>query len=89
MTFDPGIIFLSSHAMSIGAGFLCKDQGRFLGMVPCGGTCPLWPKAIGIDVAFQEWFYEKGTIAGNLNPTVNGTYHAYVHLGTVSIKLIF
>lgn len=88
-TFNPGIISLSSNALSIGAGFLCKDQGQFLGLVPCGGTSALWPKAIGLDVAFQEWFYEPRTVAGNLNPTVNGTYHAYVHLGTVSVQFMF
>ena len=88
-TFNPGIISLSSNALSIGAGFLCKGQGRFLGMVPCGGASALWPKAIGLDVAFQEWFYESHTVAGNLNPTVDGTYHAYVHLGTASVKFMF
>ena len=88
-TFNPGIISLSSNALSMGAGFLCKGQGRFLGMVPCEGASALWPKAIGLDVAFQEWFYEPRTVAGNLNPTVEGTYHAYVHLGTVSVKFMF
>jgi long-chain fatty acid transport protein len=88
-TFNPGIISLSSNTLSIGAGFLCKGQGRFLGMVPCGGASALWPKAIGLDVAFQEWFYESHTVAGNLNPTVDGTYHAYVHLGTASVKFMF
>ncbi|OGW48293.1 MAG: hypothetical protein A2V62_01615 [Nitrospirae bacterium RBG_19FT_COMBO_58_9] len=87
--FNPGTISLSSQTMSIGAGFLCKGQGRFLGLVPCGGASSLWPKAMGLDVAFQEWFYESRTVAGNLNPTVNGTYHAYVHLGTVSLKFMF
>ena len=89
MTFNPAIVSLSSNTLSIGAGFLCKGQGRFLGMVPCGGTSALWPKGIGLDVAFQEWFYEPRTVSGNLNPTVNGTYHAYVHLGTVSLKFLF
>jgi long-chain fatty acid transport protein len=89
MTFNPGIISLSSNTLSLGAGFLCKDQGRFLGMVPCGGASALWTKAVGLDVAFQEWFYEPRTVAGNIYPTVNGTYHAYVHLGTVSVKFLF
>ena len=88
-TFNPGIISLSSNALSIGAGFLCKGQGRFLGMVPCGGADALWTKAIGLDVAFQEWFYEPRTVAGNLNTAVDGTYYAYVHLGTVSAKFMF
>jgi long-chain fatty acid transport protein len=88
-TFNPGIISLSSNALSIGAGFLCKDQGKFFGMVPCGGAGALLTKAVGLDVTFQEWFYEPRTITGNLNPTVNGTYHTYVHLGTVSFKFMF
>jgi hypothetical protein len=29
------------------------------------------------------------SVPGNLNPTVDGTYHAYVHLGTVSLKFMF
>jgi len=55
----------------------------------CEGVSSLSPKAIGLDVAFQEWFYEPRTVAGNLNLTVNGTYQAYVHLGTVSAKFMF
>lgn len=88
-TFNPGVISLSSNALSFGAGFLCKGQGRFLGMVPCARVTALWPKGIGLDVAFQEWFYEPRTVSGNLNPTVDGAYHAYVHLGTVSAKFLF
>jgi len=40
-------------------------------------------KAIGFDIAFQERIYESRTIASNLNPTVDGNYHATIHLGTV------
>jgi len=89
LTFNPGIISLSSNTLSLGAGFLCKGQGRFLGVVPCGGASALWTKAIGLDAAFQEWFYEPRTVTGNRAPTVDGTYHAYVHLGTVSLKFLF
>ena len=88
-TFNPGTISLSSQTLSIGVGFLCKGQGRFLWVVPCGGSSSLWPKAIGFDVAFQEWFYEPRTVTGNRNPTVDGTYHTYVHLGTASLKFMF
>jgi long-chain fatty acid transport protein len=88
-TLNPGVISLSSNVLSIGAGLLCKGSGRFLGLVPCGGASALWPKGIGLDVAFQEWFYEPRTVTGNLNPTVDGTYHAYIHLGTVSAKFLF
>lgn len=88
-TFNPGIISLPAHTLSLGAGFLCKGAGRFLGMIPCSGESLLWPKGIGLDLAYQEWFYESRTVAGNLNPTVDGTYHAFVHLGTFSFRYLF
>ncbi|MEQ1844727.1 MAG: outer membrane protein transport protein, partial [Nitrospira sp.] len=58
LTFNPATISLSSNTLSLGAGFLCKQGGQFLGVIPCGGESALWPKAIGFDVAYQEWFYE-------------------------------
>ena len=90
-TYNPAVASLPAHTISIGAGFLCKEGGRFLGMMVCGGQqgAMPWPKAIGFDVAFQEWLYESRTVAGNLNPTVNGNYHAHIHLGTFSFKFMF
>jgi long-chain fatty acid transport protein len=88
-TFNPGIISLPAHTLSLGAGFLCKGAGRFLGLIPCSGESALWPKGIGLDLAYQEWFYESRTVIGNLNPTVDGTYHAFVHLGTFSFRTLF
>ena len=88
-TFSPGTISLPAHTLSLGTGFLCKGAGRFLGMIPCSGTSALWPKGIGLDLAYQEWFYESRTIIGNVNPTVNGTYDASVHLGTFSFRFQF
>lgn len=89
VTFNPGSISLASNTISIGAGFLCKGRGRFLGLLPCGGESSLWPKAIGLDVAYQEWIYEPFTVSGNQSPVVDGTYHAFVHLGTFSLKFQF
>ncbi len=88
-TFNPATISLSAHTLSLGAGFLCKGAGRFLGVIPCSGASALWPKGIGLDLAYQEWFYESRTVIGNLNPTVDGTYHAFVHLGTFSLRTLF
>jgi long-chain fatty acid transport protein len=89
-TFNPGIISLSAHTLSIGTGWLCRTGGRFLGVLPCGADrSGIWPKALGLDNAFQEWFYEPRTVAGNLNPAVDGTYHTFVHLGTVSLQMRF
>lgn len=88
-TFNPAIISLPSHALSLGVGFTCMGAGRFLGMIPCSGESLLWPKGIGIDLAYQEWFYESRTVTGNLNPAVDGRYHAFVHLGTFSVRYLF
>ncbi len=88
-TFNPATISLTAHTLSLGAGFLCKGAGRFLGVIPCSGESALWPKGIGLDLAYQEWFYESRTVAGNQNPTVDGTYHAFVHLGTFSFRYLF
>jgi long-chain fatty acid transport protein len=88
-TFNPGIISLPAHTLSLGVGLLCMGPGRFLGLLPCSGESALWPKGIGLDLAYQEWFYESRTVTGNLNPTVNGTYHAFVHLGAFSFRYLF
>lgn len=88
-TFNPGTISLPAHTLSLGVGFLCTGPGRLLGMIPCSGKSALWPKGIGLDLAYQEWFYESRTVVGNLNPTVDGTYHAFVHLGTFSLRYLF
>lgn len=74
---------------SVGVGFLCRGQGKFLGLLPCSGESALWPKGMGVDLAYQEWFYEPYRVTGNMNPTVNGTYHAFVHLGTFSFRYLF
>lgn len=88
-TFTPSMISLPAHTLSLGVGVLCKGAGRFLGVIPCSGESILWPKGIGLDLAYQEWFYESRTVVGNLNPTVDGTYHAFVHLGTFSLRYLF
>ena len=89
MTFNPATISLSAHTLSVGAGFLCKGPGKFVGLIPCSDESALWPKAIGLDVAYQEWFYDSFKVTGNLNPTVNGSYDASIHLGTFSIRYLF
>ena len=89
LTFNPGILSLSANTISVGVGFLCKQGGHFLGVVSCGGQSALWPKAIGLDIAYQEWIYEGHTVSGNQNPTVDGTYDAHVHLGVISFKFVF
>jgi long-chain fatty acid transport protein len=90
-TFDPGIASAHAHIPSVGIGFLCKDQGHFLGIIPCGksGGGAFRPHAIGFDLSFQIALYEDRTIAGNRNPTVNGLYTTTIPAGGVSFRLNF
>ncbi|MCP9451322.1 MAG: outer membrane protein transport protein [Nitrospira sp.] len=89
-TFNPSMLSLTAHTFSLGAGVMCKGAGRLFGLIPCSGTSSWWPRGIGLDVAFQEWFYESRTVAGNLlSPTVNGTYRASVHVGLLGLHLFY
>ena len=88
-TFRPPTISLAAHTLSFGVGLLCRDSGRFLGLIPCSGESVLWPKGIGLDVAYQEWFYESRTIVDSPNPVLKGTYDAVIHLGAFSFRFLF
>ncbi len=90
-TFDPGIASSNAHIPGVGIGFLCKEQGSFLGLFPCGssGTSAFLPKAIGLDLSYQLALYEDRTVVGNRNPTVNGTYKTSIHAGGFSVRMIF
>jgi long-chain fatty acid transport protein len=91
VTFDPGVPSADVHIVGGGVGLLCKERGRFLGLIPCGelGIGVLKPKFIGLDVSYQVALYEDRTIAGNRNPTVNGLYRSTLHTGGVSIRVAY
>ncbi|MER3424954.1 MAG: long-chain fatty acid transporter, partial [Nitrospiraceae bacterium] len=89
-TFDPRVPDSDNHNISIGAGLLCKEQAKFLGIIPCGSEGGLLKtKAVGIDVAYQAIIYETRTVTGNNNPTVNGTYNTILHTGVVNLRVNF
>lgn len=95
-SFLPTVPDADQHAVSVGLGFLCKDDGRFLGLLECGNAegRALRPKAIGLDLAYQAIFYETRTISGNLNPVaipgvVNGTYQTSFHVGMINFRVNF
>ncbi len=46
-------------------------------------------KGVGIDLAYQAILYEARTIAGNVNPTVNGTYRSTLHVGSLNLRVNF
>lgn len=95
-SFLPTIPDADQHAISVGLGFLCKDNGRFLGVIECGSAEGgiLRPKAIGLDLAYQVILYETRTVTGNQNPVaipgvVNGTYQTTFHVGMVNLRVNF
>jgi long-chain fatty acid transport protein len=89
--FDPGVPSADVHIVGGGLGLVCKEQGRFLGVIPCGelGVGVLKPKLIGLDLSYQAALYEDRTIVGNRNPTVNGLYKTTLHTGGVSIRVAY
>lgn len=95
-SFLPTISDADQHGISGGLGFLCKGTGRLLGLIACNaaGSSPFWPKAIGVDLAYQVILYETRTISGNANPVaipgvVNGTYHTTFHVGSINLRINF
>jgi long-chain fatty acid transport protein len=90
LTFNPAIPDSDQHAIATGLGFMCTGNGRFLGVIPCGGSDrALRPKGLGVDVAYKAILYEDRTVAGNVNPTVNGTYGTTLHVGSVNLRVNF
>jgi long-chain fatty acid transport protein len=91
LTYDPGIPSSDLHIVGGGLGLLCKERGSFLGLMRCGelGVGSLKPKAIGIDLSYQAALYEDRTVLGNRNPTVNGIYRTTLHVGGVSIRMMY
>ncbi len=95
-TFTPTVADSNYHSISIGLGLMCRGNGAFLGMIPCGNGnhTALLPKAIGLDLAFQTLLYEPRSVTGNQNPvaipgSVNGTYKTTWYIGSVNLRVNF
>ena len=91
LTYDPGIPSSDLHVVGGGLGFLCKEQGVFLGLIQCGalGVGSLKPKSIGIDLSLQAGIYEDRTVSGNRNPAVDGTYDTTLYNGSASMRIAY
>lgn len=90
-TFNPFIPDSDNHAISMGLGFLCKEKGRFFGVIACGRAGGPWyaPKSIGLDTAFQVILFERRAVSGNLNPTVDGIYKTTFYVGSLNLRMNF
>lgn len=94
-SFLPTVPDADQHGISAGIGFLCKDTGHFLGFIPCESSgSAFYPKAIGLDLAYQAIFYETRTVTGSANPVaipgvLNGTYDTTLHVGAITARVMF
>jgi long-chain fatty acid transport protein len=93
LTFNPGIPSADVHIISTGLGLLCKGNGSFLGLIPCGslGIGPAKAKLIGVDLSYQASLYEPRTVSGNtgIRAAVNGLYTSTFHAGGISVRVSF
>lgn len=85
-TLDPSNPDSDFNAFSVGLGFLCHSGGHFLGILPC---TDLGGKAIGLDLAYQVLLYEAREIKNNQQPLLNGTWDTTIHVGAISLRLMF
>jgi long-chain fatty acid transport protein len=76
-----------SHTLSVGIGLLCKESGRFIGLLTYGSKGGFFGrKALGIDVSHQALPFESRTVTGNPNST-NGTYETTTHAGSMTMQV--
>lgn len=88
-TFNPTVPESDFNGVAAGLGLLCKTGGSLFGVIPCGRAGRAEQGAVGIDLAYQAQLYESRTIAGNVNPTVDGTYRTTLHVGSINLRLMF
>lgn len=95
-SFSPAVPDSDHHAISAGLGLFCKEGGRMLGLIPCGGlgTGRLRTQGLGLDLAYQALLYETRTVTGNQHPlaipgAIDGTYRSTLHIGSVNLRVNF
>ncbi len=89
--YNPVIPDADVHVWSIGLGLFCREGGRFLGVVDCGGADGGWVtrKAIGLDLAYQLLLFEPRTVTGHPHSGVNGTYRTTTNAGSLTLRINF
>ena len=82
-TLNPQLADANWNGVALGVGLNCKDKGRFYGLIECGnaGGKPFTAKSLGVDLAFQAFFFDPRQIAGNLQPSVDGRFKTTVYVG--------
>jgi long-chain fatty acid transport protein len=90
-TFGAAISDSDYNVFSIGLGLLCRPPGTFAGVLPCGREeGPRWlPRALGLDLAYQEVVYDARQITNDNDPRVNGRWKTSTHVGSISFRFNF
>jgi len=90
-TFTPQLADGTWNGVAFGLGLSCRDKGRFLGLVECGNEegKPFTARSIGVDLAFQAFFYGPRYITSNIQPSVLGRYQNSVYVGSLSFNLSY
>ena len=85
-TFDPANPDSDFHAFSVGLGFHCHKQGKFLGILPCD---TFGAKSMGLDLAYQILLYDERTITNNQQFLLNGDWDFTIHVGAITFRSTF
>jgi long-chain fatty acid transport protein len=90
-TLNPQLADSAWNAVAVGVGLGCRGKARFFGLVECGDAAnkPFTANDLGLDIAFQTFFYDPRQISGNIDPNVNGHYKTTVYVGSVNFNLSY
>jgi long-chain fatty acid transport protein len=90
-TFNPAIPDGDNHAVSTGFGFMCREHGTVSRGHPVRRIRqePSAPRGSASTWRTRRSLYEGRTVAGNVNPTANGTYRTTLHVGSINLRVNF
>lgn len=88
-TYTPAIPENRWNMLAVGLGADCRQGGRFLGVLACGEGGGSRPSSIGVDLAFQTYFFEPRKVTNNIHAGVNGTYDTTLYLGSLNIRVAY
>ncbi|ALA57462.1 OmpP1/FadL family transporter [Nitrospira moscoviensis] len=91
VNFNPAAPDAPVHVLSVGLGFLCKENGRFLGLITCGGSkeSRFSSTMLGLDLAYHVFLFESRSVTGNPIAAVNGIYQTTTHAGAITMRVNF
>lgn len=90
-TFSPQLADNTWDGVAIGLGLSCRDKGRFLGLLECGNNDnkAFTARRMGLDLAFQAFFYTPRYVAANIQPSAEGRYQNSAFVGSLNFNLSY